>query len=130
MCSKSKSRAQSETTFACKQLLCQHPVLRPRRIQDLDGSNQQTEVAAEFMCHACVAVDACAAGTVTKRTVNMLRAYAVDEAGTQGGLLPVLSDVPQLGAVPSCRMYHRSVTLGTTPLALWPCTQLITVPTL
>lgn len=34
---------------------------------------------------------------------------AVDEAGTQGGLLPKLSDVPQLGQVPSCRMYHRCV---------------------
>lgn len=49
----------------------------------------------------------CAAGTTTKRTVNMLRAYALDEAGTQGGLLPVLSNVPQLGSVPSSRMYHR-----------------------
>lgn len=50
-----------------------------------------------------------AAGTVSKRTVNLLRAYALDEAGTQGGLLPVLSELPQLGQVPSCRMYHRSV---------------------
>lgn len=41
------------------------------------------------------------------RPTNMLRAYALDEAGTQGGLLPLLSDVPQLGAVPKCRMYHR-----------------------
>jgi hypothetical protein len=44
-----------------------------------------------------------------KRTTNRLVAYAVDEAGTQGGLLPVLSEVPQLGAVPGRRMCHRSV---------------------
>jgi hypothetical protein len=54
----------------------------------------------------------CTAGTAAKRTVNILRAYALDEAGTQGGLLPVLSDVPQLGEVPSCRMYHRCVCAG------------------
>ncbi|KAF8062684.1 zinc finger protein BRUTUS-like [Scenedesmus sp. PABB004] len=38
-----------------------------------------------------------------------LRAYAISEAGTQGGLLPVLSEaVPQLGDVPSPRMHHRA----------------------
>jgi len=48
------------------------------------------------------------AAAPARRPTNVLRAYAV-EAGTQGGLLPKLSEVPQLGVVPSCRMYHRSV---------------------
>jgi hypothetical protein len=43
------------------------------------------------------------------RTTNKLRAYAVNEAGTQGGLLPVLTDpLPQLGTIPSGRMFHRA----------------------
>ncbi|WIA20865.1 hypothetical protein OEZ85_005214 [Tetradesmus obliquus] len=44
----------------------------------------------------------------TGRTSNKLRAYAVDESGTQGGMLPVLSELPQLGQQPSSRMYHRA----------------------
>ncbi|KAF6252347.1 hypothetical protein COO60DRAFT_1644120 [Scenedesmus sp. NREL 46B-D3] len=42
------------------------------------------------------------------RTSNKLRAYAVDESGTQGGMLPVLSELPQSGQQPSGRMYHRA----------------------
>eukprot|EP00775_Hariotina_reticulata_P009339 gene9339-9502_t len=43
------------------------------------------------------------------RTSNSLRAYAVNEAGTQGGLLPVLTDpLPQLGTIPSSRMFHSA----------------------
>jgi hypothetical protein len=52
-----------------------------------------------------------AAPAVTKPTgctSNKLRAYAIDEAGTQGGMLPVLSELPQLGQQPSSRMYHRA----------------------
>uniref|UniRef100_A0A383VNZ1 BTB domain-containing protein n=1 Tax=Tetradesmus obliquus TaxID=3088 RepID=A0A383VNZ1_TETOB len=44
----------------------------------------------------------------TGRTSNKLRAYAVDESGTQGGMLPILSELPQLGQQPSSRMYHRA----------------------
>lgn len=58
-------------------------------------------------CHSPHSPDAPAAKP-TGRTSNKLRAYAVDEAGTQGGLLPVLSELPQRGEQPSSRMYHRA----------------------
>jgi hypothetical protein len=47
-------------------------------------------------------------GKLVQRTCNVLQAYAVDAAGTQDGLLPVLTEpVPQFGDVPGPRTYHR-----------------------
>jgi hypothetical protein len=47
-----------------------------------------------------------------QRPCDILQAYAVDAAGTQGGLLPVLSEpLPQFGPLPSRRTYHRCVCL-------------------